>query len=214
MKYKLAYVLALSFILGITGCGSTDSETATTSNVTETNVKNEEDQEAKKEADKQSGMELLEQNTTVVVDKVLNRSYYYPKTIEVREDAWCPDHTFALPVITIADNKAELLLLVNYIGQEAIFFDNLIFAIDNEERETRTFEYFDVTRETGLNFCDHIAAYMDSNDIELFRKIANSKETVIRYQGSYGSTGVYDLTVTEEDKQTIKTMLDAYELLK
>ena len=49
-----------------------------------------------------------------------------------------------------------------------------------------------------------------SEDLELLQKIADSKETIIRFQGDR----IYDLTVSDSDKTAIKQVLTAYEAQK
>ena len=45
-------------------------------------------------------------------------------------------------------------------------------------------------------------------DIEMLKAIANSKETIVRFQGDNYH---YDLTVSASDKKAIKEVLTAYE---
>lgn len=49
-------------------------------------------------------------------------------------------------------------------------------------------------------------------DIQLFKSIAASGETIIRFEGDDGKR--YDLTVSQADKNAIKDVLAAYEYLK
>ena len=78
--------------------------------------------------------------------------------------------------------------------------------------QTKDFNYFDINRQ--LSYGDGVFEYyngsLDETDIELFRKIADSKETIIRFEGNYR----YDLTVSESDKNAIRDVLELYDILK
>lgn len=58
---------------------------------------------------------------------------------------------------------------------------------------------------------EYIDETASTEDIEMLQAIANSKETIVRFEGDdYYS----DLTISKADKRTIQTVLDAFEYLK
>ena len=72
--------------------------------------------------------------------------------------------------------------------------------------------YFDIIRDNQYRAVwETLDIGAGTTEIEMLNKIAESKETIIRFQGD---SRVYDLTVSASDKTAIKQVLDAYEALK
>ena len=141
-------------------------------------------------------------------DKVQNCTFYYPKAYPDYVDR----RSHVLPYIGYNSTSTWMCMESSYKGSEWIFWESLIFVIDGNT-QTKTFNYYDINRETsnvgGVYECYN--GVIDSLDIELFRKIADSNETIIRFNGDNHN---YDLTVSASDKQAIKDVLDLYDILK
>ena len=140
-------------------------------------------------------------------DKVQNCTFYYPKSLPYYADV----RSYVLPYIGYNNTSAWLCMQCDYTGDDWVSWDSLIFLIDGNT-QTKDFNYFDINRQ--LSYGDGVFEYyngsLDETDIELFRKIADSKETIIRFEGNYR----YDLTVSESDKNAIRDVLELYDILK
>ncbi|AOZ96219.1 zinc ribbon domain-containing protein [Butyrivibrio hungatei] len=154
-----------------------------------------------------------EANTTVALapltsqeDKISQTTFYkpasYPEYTNIR--------SFVLPYISVKNGVGTLHLKANYYGNDWVFWDTLIFAID-EERYEMKIDLFDSTDTDvdgrakvveNYDFCP-----LEDTDIKILDKIIKSKETIIRFKGN---NKYYDMTITEEDKQAIKDIVTAY----
>lgn len=66
----------------------------------------------------------------------------------------------------------------------------------------KVWEYYDEVLDSDLS--------MDAGQLQMLQAIAQSEETIIRFQGD---NYYYDLYVTDMDKQIIQDTLDLYEAL-
>ena len=146
-------------------------------------------------------------------DVVRGLNFYYP-TGWVYYDAntWAADQrSFALPYLGEQGGRYWMRVVFNYTGNSWVFFENLLVSIDGE-LTTKSFDYFDVTRDNGggrvWEYVDVDAT--DNSYMDLMWEIANSDTTIIRFQGeSYSS----DLTVTDTDKAAMRDIYLAYTAL-
>ncbi len=140
-------------------------------------------------------------------DKVTGNTFYksknYPKYIDTR--------SYVLPYIGENDGHFWVRLKFNYTGDDWIFWEELTFLIDGE-RYYKTVGYSNVERD---NDSGDVWEYYDYNpsstDMEMLEKIANSKETIVRFEGDRYR---YDLTVSAEDKAAIKQVVAAYKIME
>lgn len=104
-------------------------------------------------------------------------------------------------------------LKLNYTDAETdagwIFFDNVVFSVDGENM-TKTFSRSDIVRDNDTDVWETADFVPDTSEIKLLKSIANSNETIIRFQGS---KWYYDHVVTNEEKEAISDVLVAYEYL-
>ena len=162
---------------------------------------------------KRQQAELLLSNMYLDEDKVQNIQFYYPKAFKFYSDGkWAADRRcFVLPYIGRNEDSIWLRLVFNYTGGDWVFFETIIYAVD-DERYTDTFDYYDVVRDNGGS---DVWEYVDTRayelDVEMLWEIADSTETIVRFEGS---DYYYDFTVSETDKQAIREVLTAYEALK
>lgn len=115
-----------------------------------------------------------------------------------------------MPYIGQSSSKTWLKLQYRYTGDSWIFFDSVTIVIDGE-KYTKTFGYNEVDRDNDTEVWEWVHVNPTSSDIDMLWKIANSKETIVRFQGD---TKHYDMTVSSADKKGIKDVLTAYELMK
>ena len=139
-------------------------------------------------------------------DKVEGITWYTSKTAPYYADT----RSYVLPYIGMRDGGVKWLRLVfHYTGSDWIFFDRLTIMVDGE-KYYKVFDYYDVVREVGGGkVWERADISADGTDIELLKKIADSNETIIRFQGD---NHYYDLTVKGSDKTAIKEVLEAYSI--
>lgn len=146
-------------------------------------------------------------------DKVRGLKFYYPSAFPYYTDYWATDvRSFALPYLGQDSSRTWLRFICNYTGDDWIFFKKLTFAVD-DERYTKSFNYFDVTRDNAYG---DVWEYVDvdvseGNYEEILQAIVDSTETIIRFEGDDYH---YDLTVSAGDKEAIRQMLTVYQALK
>lgn len=101
--------------------------------------------------------------------------------------------------------------VMSYAGNDWIFFDNITINVDGTNYY-KTFDYFDVNRDNNYGgVWEYVDISVTSNDMEILDAIANSDQTIIRFQGDEYR---YDKTVTQTEKDGIRSILDAYEIVK
>lgn len=147
-------------------------------------------------------------------DPVRGIKFYYPKAFPYYASYgyWGADvRCFALPYLGVQGDNVWLRLVCDYTADDWIFFKKITFAVD-EARYYRTFSYFDVTRDNANgDIWEYVDMEVGESEIEILWAIANSKTTIIRFEGD----DYYDdFTVSANDKKAIKEMLTVYEALK
>lgn len=103
----------------------------------------------------------------------------------------------------------------NYTGDDWLFWTKIHYIVDGEPF-VKSFGYNDITRDNAWgNVWEYreeilpVNGSLDSSDYALLRKIADSNETVIRFEGQYS----YDMAVSKADKEMINDCLKLYEAL-
>lgn len=142
-------------------------------------------------------------------DEVEGVSWYEPSCYPKYSNTRC----FVLPYIGERDGHYWLRCKVDYAANDWVFFTEIVVNVDGEKRDTISFDYGEVSRDTyiGAKLCEVADFAPDSSRIKLLEDIANSKKTIIRFQGS---DHYYDFTVPDKDKQGIKDVLAAYDYVK
>lgn len=144
-------------------------------------------------------------------DAVRNMYFYYPSNIPHNKSYWYTDQRcFALPYMGAQNDSYWLRLIVNYTSRDWVFFEKIIFSVDGKNT-TKYFNYFDITRDnSGGKVWEYVDIACGESEIDLLWSIANSKKTIIRFEGD---DYYRDHTINAKDKAAIKTMLTAYEHL-
>lgn len=146
-------------------------------------------------------------------DRIRGMRFYYPSAWRFYSNgSWAADiRCFILPYLGQDDSRTWLRLVYNYTGDDWVFYKNVIVAAD-DQRFTKTFNYFDIVHNNGGgDVWEYIDTDVSESDIEMLWAIANSTETLVRFQGDDYS---YDFTITDGDKQAIREALTAYEALQ
>lgn len=123
------------------------------------------------------------------------------------------ERSYINPYIGDRGTFSYLCVRYNYTGSSWIFWDNLKIVVDGKTY-TISCNYFDVVRENnGGSVWEYYDDIPDNekDTINMLEKIAESNETIIRFQGG---DHVYDLVVSDTDKAIIRDVLTLYEAMK
>ena len=176
------------------------------------------EERAEKEKTLQSKLTELKIST----DTFNNVDFYYPKAMPTNGTNFIiNERTLVLPFIKGVDNTYALLAKINYMSDDWLFIKsfevnvdgNIIFDSSDYTNDLR----FDKDNSDGYIYetYQHIVAKsydstVDEVWLSMLRKIANSQKSTIRF---YGTQYYDDFVVSEKDKQSIKTILDTWDLL-
>lgn len=137
-------------------------------------------------------------------DKVQQISFYTSKQQPTYADTRC----FVLPYIGQDNsNNTWLRLRMHYTEDDWVFFDYVIFSVDGYNT-TISPNRSEIVRDNDGGVVWEYADIEADNYIDLLWKIANSKETIVRFQGS---EYYFDYTIKDADKSAIRDVLTAYE---
>lgn len=168
-------------------------------------------QKQEKEAKRTEGLKLLG-NMRLDEDKVRHLKFYYPSIWRVNQnETWIADkRCFILPYIGMDDHGGVWMRVVyNFTNDDWVFFKKITVAAD-EKRYYRSFEDYDIVHDVDGG----VREYIDIDgvsDVEMLLAIANSKETIVRFEGD---EFVYDFIVKEIDKRAIREVLLVYETFR
>ncbi len=162
--------------------------------------------EAAIEAEGQAALATL--NTTY--DKVQKLTWYQSKSEPQYIDICC----FIYPYIgRMDDGTTWLRVKLNYTDAQTdagwIFFNHVIFSVDGNNT-TKYFSRSDIIRDNDTEVWETADFEPDADEVALLRSIANSTETIIRFEGD---EYYYDHIVTAQEKQAILNVLTAYHYL-
>ena len=168
-------------------------------------------QKREKEAKRAEALKLLG-NMRLDEDKVRHLKFYYPKAWRFNSYGnWIADtRCFILPYIGMDDNgNIWMRVVYNFTDDDWVFFKKITVAAD-EKRYYRSFEDYDIVHDVDGG----VREYIDIDgvsDVEMLLAIANSKETIVRFEGD---EFVYDFIVKEIDKRAIREVLLVYETFR
>lgn len=134
---------------------------------------------------------------------------WYTSTSEPR---YRNSYSYVLPYIGISeDNILRMRLVYDYAGNDWIFFDEATIVTD-ENKYTRSFNYFDVNRKTsfGAKLSERADVLVDKDDLAMLRDMASSSKVIVRLEGDGGHK---DITLSSSDKQAIADIIALYDLL-
>lgn len=176
------------------------------------------EERAEKEKTLQSKLAELKIST----DTFNNVDVYYPKAMPTNgTNLIVNERTFVLPAIKGEDNAYALHIAINYMSDDWLFIKSFEVNVDgniifNSSDYTNDLE-FDRDNSDGYIYETYrhlIAQSWDSTADEawlsMLREIANSQKSTIRF---YGTQYCDDFVVSEKDKQSIKDILDTWDLL-
>lgn len=161
--------------------------------------------ELKKAADEKARAALI-RKMKVSEDKVQGITWYEPGTMPQYTNTRC----YAYAYIGAKANYHWLRMRFLYTEDSWIFWTKLTIMVDGT-RYYRTYTRNQLVRDNAYgDVWEYIDVDPTESDRELLQAIANSKETIIRFEGD---TYYYDYTVRPEDKQGIRDALALYDLL-
>jgi len=161
---------------------------------------------------KENALSLLS-NMTCETDKVRKMSFYYPAAFPYSTSAgyWYADQrSFVLPYMGMQGDDVWLRLVCNYTSSSWVFFEKITFAVD-DQRFYESFKSSEVTRDNKAgDVWEYVDLSVGKSEVELLWAIANSTETIIRFEGD---NYYRDFTVQANDKESIRQLLTIYEAL-
>lgn len=147
-------------------------------------------------------------NMRLEEDKVRGLKFYYSKTQPYYADVRC----YIMPYIGVDGTHSWLCARYHYTGDDWVFFKKITFAVDGTNYY-KYYNYNDLIRDNAYgDVWEYVnTADVSDSDVELFLAIANSNETIVRFEGD---EYYYDFTVPAKDKQAIKEVLTTYNAMQ
>lgn len=157
---------------------------------------------------RQEQAQALLADMRVEEDQVRGLTFYYSKTQPYYADV----RSYVLPYIGRDADSTWLCIQYHYMDYDNwVFWTNLTFAVD-DERYYKYYNYFDVVRDNDTEVWEYVnTADVSDEDIEMLWAIANSTQTIVRFEGDERYS---DFTVPQSDKDAIREVLTAYEALQ
>ena len=151
---------------------------------------------------------LQKMNTTY--DKVQKLTWYQHQNEPQYTDITC----YIYPYIgRMDDGYTWLRVALNYTDAQTdagwIFFDHVIFGVDGENT-TKTFSRDEIVRDNDTEVWETADFEPNASEIQLLKDIANSTETIIRFEGD---EYYEDHVVNDKEKEAIVDVLTAYDYL-
>ena len=145
-------------------------------------------------------------------DRVRNLKFYYPQGWRHYSDGWAADiKSFVLPYIGIQGDDVWLRMVCNYTDDDWVFFKKITFSVDGKNYY-KFFSYNDVVRDNEAgDVWEYVDIEVEDNEINILSAIANSTETIVRFEGD---NYYRDVTISDTDKKGIADALLVYQLLK
>ena len=143
-------------------------------------------------------------------DKVQKLTWYQHKNQPQYTDITC----YMYPYIgRMDDGYTWLRVALNYTDAKTdagwIFFDHVIFSVDGENT-TKYFNRSEIIRDNDTEVWEIADFEPNASEIQLLKSIANSTETIIRFEGD---EYYEDHIVTDKEKAAILDVLTAYDYL-
>lgn len=144
-------------------------------------------------------------------DRIRNMNFYYPSCFPFYSDGWAADsRCFALPYLGQGGDEVWLRWIFNYTYDSWVFFEKIIINVDGENHY-KFFNYFDVVRDNAWgDVWEYVDLEVGEDDIALLQAIADSKSTLIRFEGD---EYYWDFEVKSSDKTGIRQILKVYDAL-
>jgi len=110
---------------------------------------------------------------------------------------------YFLPYLAENNGYVTVRFRINYTNDSWLFVEKLAFSIDGDVHDFPQTEW---KRDNSTDIWEWVDVVADASMLELIEKIANSKKTIARFDGSQ----YYDnVTVPESDKVAMREMLQA-----
>lgn len=191
----------------------------------EQNAENSSNKPELSEAERTEKEQLLKEKLSklkLIHDEFNNVDLYYPKAMPTDGTKFIiNERTLLLPCIKGMDDMYALLTKVNYMSDDWLFIKSFEVNVDGNiifnSSDYANGLKFDRDNSDGYIYetYQHVVAYsydstVDEAWLSMLRGIANSQTATIRF---YGTQYYDDFVVSEKDKQSIKDILDTWDLL-
>lgn len=166
-------------------------------------------EEARIRAEKDKIVKEYSSKFEIDEDKVDKLTWYMhddmPDYIDIR--------SYIIPYIGVKNGNPWIVIRYNYTEDDWIFWENMKIVVD-DETYFKYVGYFNTVRDNDggvvWEWYDEALDYnqsLDSEELVMLQKIADSEETIIRFEGD---NYYYDLTVSKTDKAIIRDVLTLY----
>lgn len=156
---------------------------------------------------KEQKKKSLLKKLTPEYDKVNQTTFYYPKSRPRYINDRC---SFYLYIGYRNSSDKWLRWFTSYTEDNWVFFSNITISIDGKNH-TKYFNRSDIKRDNEYgDVWEYVDVSPSESELSYIKEIINSKETIIRFNGSQY---YYDYKITKNDKQGLKDILDAYDAL-
>ena len=124
--------------------------------------------------------------------------------------------SYIIPYIGVKNNQVWICIRYNYTDDDWVFWEKLTIVAD-EKKYNKSVSYYNITRDNEYGSVwecyDEVLGVgeaMGAKDIKMLQAIADSKETIIRFEGDDYH---YDLYVSSKDKKMIRDVLTIYKAM-
>lgn len=163
-------------------------------------------------AQKEATIQKYSSKFEIKEDKVDQLKWYLHEDMPEYIDTRC----YIVPYIGVKNNVPWICIRYNYTEDDWIFWESLTIVAD-DQRYTKYVGSFETTRDNGggevWEYYDEVLdrnQALNSKDLQMLQAIADSEETIIRFQGDDYH---YDYIVTKTDKSIIRDVLALYSAL-
>ena len=160
-----------------------------------------------KEAEVTKAYKVALETLSTKTDKIEGITWYTPK----QRPQYIDERCYVLPYIGQRTSHEWVCIRYNYTGDDWIFFEDITIWVDGQ-LYNKSFDYSDIHRDNASgDVWENIDVVVeDDDDIDMLWAIANSTETIVRFQGDHYR---HDFTITSKDKQAIQNLLIVYEYM-
>jgi len=159
----------------------------------------------KKQRELEARLKKLEGNFSIKKDEVEGSVFLRNKTFPVYTNS----RSCIYPYIGKSGSRKWLRVQIQYTSDDWLFVERLVFSIDGE-KIVKNFNHFDWQRDNGSgDIWEWVDLSADLDMETLLEKIANSKKTILRFEGRQYYK---DLTISASDKKAILETMEYYKI--
>ncbi len=150
---------------------------------------------------------ILSENFTKEYDQVQDMTFYLPSAMPDYIDTRC----YVIPYIGMAKGSTWIVIRWNYTGEDWVFYDK-VTIVAGTHRYSCNFDYWEINRDNsgGVVWETYDQLNVGTTDMKMLEAMTTSEEVIVRFEGKHN---VYDLTLSQSDKEAIRNVLTVYDYL-